>query len=118
MSSVVILPPTSGSALHERPLALRISRSVAFVCLLTVLAAAVRFAGIGHQGYWYDEADTVRLVHFSLVGMLSHVENTETSPPLYFLVSKHTFAAAGLRGVLLVGRPDGSFRRGSGHAAP
>src|ERR1700760_2878002 len=54
---------------------------------LTVLAAALRFTRIAHQGFWYDEADTALLVHFSLGKMLGLVPQTESTPPLYYLAA-------------------------------
>ncbi len=59
----------------------------AIVGLLTVLAAVARFTRLGHQSYWYDEAHTVWLVHFSFARMLSLLPSTETSPPLYFILA-------------------------------
>jgi mannosyltransferase len=67
--------------------AVRISAVAASVGALTALATIVRFAGIGHQSYWYDEAHTVWLLHFSLAGMVSRLNASETSPPLYFLLA-------------------------------
>ena len=55
--------------------------------LLTVVAAVARFTRLGHQSYWYDEAHTVWLVHFSFTKMLSLLPSTETSPPLYFVLA-------------------------------
>jgi mannosyltransferase len=66
----------------------RPTRNVAAaIVVLTGLAAAVRFVGIGHQSYWYDEAHTVFLMHFSLGGMIGRLPGSETTPPLYFLVA-------------------------------
>src|ERR1700722_11839628 len=59
----------------------------AIVGLLTVVAAVARFTRLGHQSYWYDEAHTVWLVHFSFTKMLSLLPSTETSPPLYFVLA-------------------------------
>jgi uncharacterized membrane protein len=59
----------------------------AIMGLLTVLAAVARFTALGHQSYWYDEAHTVWLVHFSFGRMLSKLPSTETSPPLYFVLA-------------------------------
>jgi 4-amino-4-deoxy-L-arabinose transferase-like glycosyltransferase len=54
---------------------------------LTVLAAVLRFAGIGHQGFWLDEAHTALLVHFSPGKMLGLLPQTESTPPLYYCVA-------------------------------
>jgi hypothetical protein len=69
---------------------------------LIVLAAAVRFIGIGHQSYWYDEAHTVWILHFSIGQMRPHIRLTDTTPPFYFLLAwfwAHLFGygEAGLR---------------------
>ncbi len=54
---------------------------------LTVLAAALRFALIGHQGFWFDEGNTVLLVHFSPGKMLGLIPQSESTPPLYYCVA-------------------------------
>lgn len=54
---------------------------------LTVVAAALRFARIGHQSFWYDEAFTVLLVHHSPGEMLGLVPQTELTPPLYYCLA-------------------------------
>ena len=51
---------------------------------LTVLAALLRFYGLGHQGFWFDEANTALLVHFSPGQMLGLIPQTESTPPLYY----------------------------------
>ncbi|MCL2419888.1 MAG: glycosyltransferase family 39 protein [Conexibacteraceae bacterium] len=57
------------------------------VVALTVLAAALRFYGLGHQGFWYDEASTALLVKFSPGQMLGLIPQTESTPPLYYCVA-------------------------------
>ena len=54
---------------------------------LTVLAALLRFYRLGHQGFWFDEANTALLVHFSPGKMLGFVPQTESTPPLYYCVA-------------------------------
>ena len=54
---------------------------------LTALAAVVRFAFLGHQSFWFDEAVTVELVRKSLLGMLKALPNTESTPPLYYVLA-------------------------------
>jgi mannosyltransferase len=61
--------------------------AVGAVATLTVLAAVLRFYGLGHQGFWYDEADTAQLVHLSLGKMLGLVPQSESTPPLYYIVA-------------------------------
>jgi mannosyltransferase len=54
---------------------------------LTALAAVLRFAAIGHQGFWFDEANTALLVHFSAGKMLGLLPHTESTPPLYYCIA-------------------------------
>jgi uncharacterized membrane protein len=57
------------------------------IVLLTALGAVLRFTGIGHQGFWYDEAYTAYLVRYDpgrMLGLLPHLEST---PPLYYCVA-------------------------------
>jgi mannosyltransferase len=54
---------------------------------LTVLGAAVRFYGIGHQGLWFDEANTAELVRYAPGKMLGLIPQTESTPPLYYIVA-------------------------------
>jgi uncharacterized membrane protein len=54
---------------------------------LTVLAAVLRFYGLGHQGFWFDEANTALLVKFSPGTMLGLIPQTESTPPLYYMVA-------------------------------
>ncbi len=57
------------------------------VAALTVLAAALRLYRLGHQGFWFDEANTALLVHFSPGKMLGLVPQTESTPPLYYCIA-------------------------------
>jgi 4-amino-4-deoxy-L-arabinose transferase-like glycosyltransferase len=57
------------------------------VAALTVLAAAIRFYRLGHQGFWFDEANTAQLVHFSPGKMLGLLPNYESTPPLYYCIA-------------------------------
>ncbi len=83
------------------------------VVVLSVLAALLRFYRLGHQGFWFDEANTAFLVRFSPGKMLGLIPQNESTPPLYYCVAwvwARVFGAqeAGLRslsalaGVLLV----------------
>jgi 4-amino-4-deoxy-L-arabinose transferase-like glycosyltransferase len=54
---------------------------------LVVLAAVLRFWGIGQQGFWYDEADTALLVRHGLGTMLGLIPHTESTPPLYYVLA-------------------------------
>lgn len=83
------------------------------VLVLCGLAAALRFYGLGHQGFWFDEANTALLVRFSPGKMIGLIPHTESTPPLYYCVAwvwgrVFGFGEAGLRslsataGVLVV----------------
>lgn len=51
------------------------------------VAAALRFYGIGHQGFWFDEANTAQLVRLSPGKMLGLIPQSESTPPLYYCVA-------------------------------
>ena len=54
---------------------------------LTAGAALLRFPTLQTQSYWYDEAITVDLVRRSFEGMLAGVPQSESTPPLYYVVA-------------------------------
>src|SRR5215212_6768679 len=54
---------------------------------IVVLAAALRFATLDTQSYWFDEATTVHLLRMDLGGMLSAIPDSESTPPLYYVVA-------------------------------
>ena len=60
---------------------------IAAVVALTLLATVARFYRLGHQGFWFDEANTAQLVHFSPGKMLGLIPQTESTPPLYYCVA-------------------------------
>src|SRR5436305_13256952 len=69
---------------------------------LTGVGAWLRFATLGAQSYWFDEAQAAHELHLSLGSMLSSMYAVETNPPLYFLLGwvwVHVFGAGevGLR---------------------
>jgi 4-amino-4-deoxy-L-arabinose transferase-like glycosyltransferase len=57
------------------------------VLALTVLAAVLRFVGLGHQGFWFDEGNTALLVHLSPGRMLGLIPQSESTPPLYYCLA-------------------------------
>jgi mannosyltransferase len=61
--------------------------ALAAVAGLVALAAALRFYGIGHQGFWFDEANTAQLVRFTPGRMLGLLPRSESTPPLYYCVA-------------------------------
>jgi mannosyltransferase len=48
------------------------------------LAALLRFATLGDQSFWYDEALTLELVDGSFGGVLDEVHDFDANPPLYY----------------------------------
>jgi hypothetical protein len=54
---------------------------------LTIAAAAIRFATIDVQSYWFDEALTAKLVGLPFGDMLSELPHTELTPPLYYVIA-------------------------------
>jgi len=54
---------------------------------IVVLAAALRFATLDTQSYWFDEATTVHLLRMDLGGMLAAIPDSESTPPLYYVVA-------------------------------
>jgi mannosyltransferase len=75
-------PPRAGSI----PGALTEPAGLAVIAL-TVLAAVLRLYRIGHQGYWFDEGNTVLLIHMSPGKMLGLIPQTESTPPLYYCIA-------------------------------
>jgi uncharacterized membrane protein len=57
------------------------------IVLLTALGAVLRFIGIGHQGFWYDESYTASLVRYDPGRMLGQLPHLESTPPLYYCVA-------------------------------
>jgi hypothetical protein len=54
---------------------------------LTVLGAALRLPTVGVQSFWLDEAVTWYLLHVSLGDMLHFIPQTESTPPLYYVLA-------------------------------
>jgi mannosyltransferase len=61
--------------------------ALATVAGLVGVAAVLRFYGLGHQGFWFDEATTAQLVRFSPGKMLGLIPQSESTPPLYYCVA-------------------------------
>jgi mannosyltransferase len=111
-----VAPDLRGPAARTQASRLRelvTGRALLVVGALTLLAAILRFYRIAHQGFWFDEANTVLLVHFSPGKMIGLIPQTESTPPLYYCVAWawariFGYSEAGLRslsavfGVLLV----------------
>jgi mannosyltransferase len=77
-------PARSGAVEQSR--ALPFSAWVA-VAAITVVAAGLRFYRLGHQGFWFDEANTALLVHLSPGKMLGLIPQSESTPPLYYCLA-------------------------------
>src|SRR4051794_25543224 len=54
---------------------------------LTLAGAALRFATLDLQSFWYDESVTAGLVHRGLWGVLDRIPGSESTPPLYYVVA-------------------------------
>lgn len=55
---------------------------------LVLLAAALRFATLDLQSFWYDEAFTpVHVLHSGLWATLRSVVHTENTPPLWYVIA-------------------------------
>jgi len=81
--------------------------AAAAVAGLTVLGAALRFARLGAQGFWFDEGNTALLVHLPPGRMLGLIPQSESTPPLYYCVAwlwarAFGFSEAGLRSLSAV----------------
>ncbi len=53
---------------------------------VTGLAGVLRFATLGTQSYWFDEAQAAHEMQLSFGALLHTIGAQETSPPLYFVV--------------------------------
>jgi hypothetical protein len=57
------------------------------LAVATAVAAALRFPFLDHQSLWFDEIFTRRvLTESSLPGLWRHIQATESTPPLYYLL--------------------------------
>lgn len=70
---------------QARPLVERIPPELVLLGVIAAIGAAIRFATLGSQSFWADEALTVHGSSGSLSGMWHMVTTVETTPPLYFL---------------------------------
>ncbi len=102
----MLVPARSDAAVAARTSrALRVASGSVEAWLLAGIVgvgAWLRFATLGAQSYWFDEAQAAHELHLSLGAMLHAVAGIETNPPLYFLLGwawVHMFGAGevGLR---------------------
>jgi mannosyltransferase len=86
----MLVPARSDAAVAARTsTALRLASTPAETWLLVgivAVGAVLRFATLGTQSYWYDEAQAAHELHLSLGSMLSSFNAVETAPPLYFVL--------------------------------
>lgn len=54
---------------------------------LTVLAALLRFSTLNRQSFWSDESMTVLPTRKSFAEMLTTIGDTESTPPLYYVLA-------------------------------
>jgi mannosyltransferase len=66
---------------------LAIPSEVWVVLAITAAAAALRFATITSQSYWFDEATTAHDMQLSFGAMLHAVRVGESTPPLYYALA-------------------------------
>ena len=57
------------------------------LALVLVAGATLRFATLDAQSLWYDEAVTARLLRMDLGGMLAAIPDSESTPPLYYVLA-------------------------------
>ena len=110
------------------------SRAVAALALVLAAGAVLRFATLDVQSLWFDEAVTAKLLQMDLLGMLRAIPDSESTPPLYYVLAwlwTHVFGTgeAGLRSLSALfgtatiavawalGRRLGGARAGLGAAA-
>lgn len=56
------------------------------IAAIVVVAAVLRFASLGAQSYWFDEAQAAHELGLSFGPMVSSMVVHETNPPLYFVL--------------------------------
>jgi mannosyltransferase len=96
-------PAREGTVPHRFAL----DRDAVLLAVLIVLATFLRFWRLGHQGFWFDEANTSQEVHYSAGQMLSLLKHYESTPPFYYGVAWvwariFGFGEAGLRSLSAV----------------
>ncbi|HEV7804971.1 MAG TPA: glycosyltransferase family 39 protein [Solirubrobacteraceae bacterium] len=54
---------------------------------IVLVGAVLRFATLDVQSLWFDEAVTARLLRMDLGGLLHAIPDSESTPPLYYLLA-------------------------------
>jgi mannosyltransferase len=65
--------------------------------VLTALALGIRLSTLSLQSLWLDEAYTDHLVHLGFGAMLSEIPKSESTPPLYYILTwgwTHVFGSS------------------------
>src|SRR5215216_3024628 len=57
------------------------------LALIVIAAAALRFATLDVQSFWYDESVSVSLIREGFSGMLDRIPGSESTPPLYSVLA-------------------------------
>jgi hypothetical protein len=92
MSTHPLAPPTvsrhspAPPAVGRRSAGGSLLSPAGLVVAITILGAALRFGTLNVQSIWLDESATIILVHRSFWGMLSHLSESESAPPLYYML--------------------------------
>jgi hypothetical protein len=63
------------------------SRGSQALVAITAAGAAVRFATIDVQSYWFDEALTVEILRMPLADLPGEIADKQQTPPLYYLLA-------------------------------
>lgn len=62
-------------------------RAPLVLALVCVAAAVLRFATLDGQSLWFDETVTAQLLHLDFGSMLSAAADSESTPPLYYILA-------------------------------
>ena len=77
------------------------TRSIVLLGGIVLLGAALRFADLGHNSLWFDEAFVAWLTRASWPGLLAALKAMDAHPPLYYLLMKAWVGVAGTGEVAL-----------------
>lgn len=85
------------AAVRRLPVAaLHVNQGIILAGILAV-AAAFRFAFLGHNSVWFDEAYVVRISLFPLQAIPALLRTAEFHPPLFYVLMKAWIGVAGFR---------------------
>jgi 4-amino-4-deoxy-L-arabinose transferase-like glycosyltransferase len=83
----IITPGRRRSAVRRRDHAPSPGVGPLIPAVLALLAAVIRLPTLAQQSFWLDEAYTERLIRMSLGGMLHAIPQTESTPPVYYVLA-------------------------------